>query len=128
MRALSIKQPWAWCIVNGIKDIENRTWKTSYRGPVLIHASRQFDEGFDWKGFKWICEQQNIKRPLIQEFLKGYIIGQAELIDCVDSHPSSWFTGPWGFVLGSPKAFKDPIPYRGMLGIFNIPDRVVIGQ
>lgn len=38
MKAISIHQPWAWLIVEGYKDIENRTWLTAYRGPVLIHA------------------------------------------------------------------------------------------
>lgn len=40
MKALSIRQPWAWLIVNGFKDIENRSWDTKYRGLVLIHASK----------------------------------------------------------------------------------------
>jgi hypothetical protein len=40
MKALSIRQPWAWLIVNGYKDIENRSWATKFRGPVLIHAAK----------------------------------------------------------------------------------------
>jgi hypothetical protein len=39
MKIISIRQPWADLIVNGSKNIENRSWPTSYRGPVLIHAS-----------------------------------------------------------------------------------------
>ena len=39
-QAISIRQPWAWLIVHGWKNIENRMWRTSYRGPVLIHASK----------------------------------------------------------------------------------------
>jgi len=38
MKTLSIRQPWATLVVKGIKDIENRTWKTDYRGKILIHA------------------------------------------------------------------------------------------
>ena len=38
MRVLSVRQPWASLLVRGVKDIENRTWSTTYRGPVLIHA------------------------------------------------------------------------------------------
>ena len=38
MKTLSVKQPWASLICSGIKDIENRTWKTKFRGRVLIHA------------------------------------------------------------------------------------------
>jgi hypothetical protein len=40
MKILSVRQPWAALIVSGHKDIENRTWSTRYRGPVLIHASQ----------------------------------------------------------------------------------------
>ena len=40
MKALSIRQPWAWLILHGGKDIENRDWATRFRGRVLIHASK----------------------------------------------------------------------------------------
>jgi hypothetical protein len=40
MKALSIRQPWAWLIVKGYKDIENRTWATKLRGRVFVHASK----------------------------------------------------------------------------------------
>jgi hypothetical protein len=43
MKALSIRQPWAYLIITGDKDIENRTWATAYRGPVLIHAGKTMD-------------------------------------------------------------------------------------
>ena len=43
MKAISVKQPWASLIISGIKDIENRKWKTNYRGRVLIHASNSTD-------------------------------------------------------------------------------------
>ena len=47
--ALSIRQPWAWLIVNGFKDIENRDWPTNFRGRLLVHAGqtmarRYYDE------------------------------------------------------------------------------------
>ena len=49
MKALSIKQPWAWAIIHAGKNVENRTWATSYRGPLLIHAGKTFDhEGYQW--------------------------------------------------------------------------------
>ena len=43
MKILSIRQPWAALIVHGFKETENRTWSTSYRGPVLIHAALKVD-------------------------------------------------------------------------------------
>jgi hypothetical protein len=45
MKALSIMQPWAWLIVNGLKDIENRKWSTDFRGEFLVHAGKTYDEG-----------------------------------------------------------------------------------
>ena len=38
---LSIRQPWAWLIAHGWKNIENRTWPTGYRGRFLIHAAAE---------------------------------------------------------------------------------------
>jgi len=43
MKAILIRQPWAWLIVHGYKDVENRTWSTKYRGPILIHAGKTLD-------------------------------------------------------------------------------------
>ena len=43
MKAISIRQPWAWLIVHGYKDVENRTWATKHRGPILIHAGKTLD-------------------------------------------------------------------------------------
>ena len=40
MKALSIRQPWAWLIVHGRKDIENRSWRTKFRGRFLVHAAQ----------------------------------------------------------------------------------------
>lgn len=43
MRAITIRQPWAQLIAEGSKDVENRTWSTRWRGPLLIHAGLQYD-------------------------------------------------------------------------------------
>ena len=106
MKALSIKQPWASFIIDGFKDVENRTWRTSYRGPLLIHASKTWDKECDYI------------RP--QGFDYGFLIGEVELVDCVTSSKSVWFEGPYGFVLENPIEWKKPIPYRGRLNIFNV--------
>lgn len=36
---LSVRQPWAWLMVNNLKDVENRSWYTKFRGRLYIHAS-----------------------------------------------------------------------------------------
>jgi hypothetical protein len=45
-----LKQPWAWAVAAGKKNIENRSWCTPYRGTVYIHASSKLDRG----GIEWL--------------------------------------------------------------------------
>jgi len=118
--ALSIKQPWAWLIANGFKDIENRTWPTNYRGPVLIHAGKSVDRGaYDWIA-STIPDAAAARIPVISTLPKGGIVGYAEIIDCVANSQSKWFAGPWGFVIknGRPLPF---ISIKGQLKFFQIP-------
>jgi hypothetical protein len=112
MKAFSIKQPWSWLVIHGFKDVENRSWKTDYRGPVLIDASKSHDgEPDDWG---W----PEIPKP--DRFDYGGIVGQAEIVACVSASDSPWFSGPFGFVIRN----ATPLPFRacrGMLGFF-VPD------
>ena len=121
MKALSIRQPWAWLIVNGPKDIENRRWYTSFRGPVLIHASTHFD----LTSYQALVDLGE-RMPPRSSFSLGGIIGCARVIDCVREHPSRWFEGPWGFVLAERKPL-DFIGLRGQLGFFEVPESMLVG-
>lgn len=114
--ALSIRQPWAWCIVNGHKGIENRTWKTARRGPIYIHAGLAFDKA----GYAWILANfPGIKLPKIGEFELGGIVGQASIVDCIESCDSPWFSGPYGFVLND--TWSLPFrPLKGKLSFFEV--------
>jgi hypothetical protein len=116
MKALSIRQPWAWLIVNGIKDIENRDWTTNYRGFLLIHAGKTMDKQFPWGRF----EQAERLMPHPGEYEMGGIIGHVTLSTVVTSSASPWFSGKYGFVLvgAAPAPF---IPLRGQLGLFDVP-------
>ena len=72
MKAFTIKQPFASLILEGLKEYEFRTWKTKYRGPILIHAGK----GVDRKAMKKF-EQYNLKYPV------GAIIAKAEIEDVI---------------------------------------------
>lgn len=89
-KAISIKQPWASLIVAGIKDIENRTWATKYRGPLLIHAGA-FDPGeiYQYLNHQQVAAMSKIW-GLIPKLHRSAIIGQVDIVDCVINHPSVW--------------------------------------
>lgn len=94
MKAITIKQPWAQLIVEGIKDIENRTWKTNFRGRVLIHAGASNDFHANVAKIESNPKQFLLYKKLWEDgrtFLhSGRIIGSAEIVDCVINHPSIW--------------------------------------
>lgn len=137
MLTLSIRQPWAWLIVRPditgpreraaamldgrIKTVENRTWPTRYRGSILIHASKgmtraQYEDAEDPL---WASRGPTIELPAFEDLQRGGIVGRARIVDCVTSHASPWFFGPFGFVLDD----IEPLPFRpcrGALGFFKV--------
>lgn len=140
MKALSIKQPWAWLICAGFKDIENRNWKigrksqhgaySSYHQAnfsielpcrVYIHAGKKPDNiDNEMRGFIADClnYDQWQKYVAVLDFDYGAIIGEVDITDCVTESVSPWFVGRYGFTLANPILYEKPFPCRGMLGFF----------
>lgn len=125
MKALSIRQPWAWLIVHGFKNVENRTWGTKHRGTILVHTGQTFDHA----GHAWVMQRfPDIKMPALGEFDLGGVVGQANLVDCLppDSHlmgrcNSPWYEGEFGFLIAD--AMPLPLrPLKGKLHFFEVPD------
>lgn len=127
--ALSIRQPWAWLIVNGLKDVENRTWATKVRGPVLIHAGKTMTHG-DYEaccifvsgiGHLLIDIKPDWFFPTFEALQSqcGGVVGSAEITKCVAHSESPWFVGDFGFVLDNPKVLPFS-PCKGRLGFFEI--------
>ncbi len=144
MKGLSIKQPWAWLICAGYKDIENRNWRigrNSRHGPystrdfdnftitfperIYVHAGKTVDD----EGAIWLWE--NKERLGIQGCVPqwteicniwelGAIIGEVDITACVTESKSPWFVGRYGFELANPVLYDKPIPYRGQLGFFEV--------
>lgn len=119
MLALSVQQPWAWLIATGRKDVENRIWRTHFRGRFIIHASKRFDRD----GYQWLLGQEpSAMRDMGNPAMLGLggVVGVADLLDCVRAHESRWFQGPYGFVIGN--AIETPfVPSRGRLKFFDTP-------
>ena len=104
LTALSVKQPYANQIRDGIKTIETRTWATPHRGPLVIVSS---------------------KRPAIDP--AGCAIAIVELSDCRPMTAADWIAAccapapdRWGWHLTNIRALITPIPVTGRLGLFSI--------
>ncbi len=112
LKAISINQPWAWAILHGGKDIENRDWHTNFRGDVLVHAGLRFDR----EGLMFVEEQCGFEIPP-EDRPRGAVLGIIEIYDCVTESDSPWFFGKYGFALRNPRPI-DPRPCKGALGFF----------
>lgn len=131
MRALSVIQPWAHCIVKKGKNVENRKWRTNKRGYVLIHASVRYTPfRFDQ------CREEYSIHLGKEDVSFGAIVGVAKIVDVVTRKDITkktvkWFGGKYGIVLEDISYLREPIMVKGMLGFWRVNGRVlkrVLGQ
>lgn len=128
IKALTIQQPYAHYIIHGDesgdrKDVENRTWPTKYRGPLLIHAG---------VGRDYVRRGGKTVRP---EWVFGAIVGIVEVTECfgllarmgvtmyrqavlAKPHDLRWAEGPWCWRLADPRPLAEPVPCKGKLGLW----------
>nr|WP_294560249.1 ASCH domain-containing protein [uncultured Rhodopila sp.] len=124
MKAITVRQPWAWLLIQGTKDIENRDWPTNVRGQVAIHAAKgmtRFEYEDAWEFVAHFDPLLAWQMPLPKELVRGAIIGTMILRDCVTSSKSPWFQGRYGFVLDTPEPW-DSYPISGQLGFWEVPE------
>ena len=145
MRVITVRQPWAWAIIHGQKDVENRTRNIagSYRGPVAIHAALRYsDEAWESTTLNAaVAFGSNAdSHDLIER--RGAIIGVVDLVGVHLSatHEERWNAelerreqcSPWAMVdhyhleLANPRPI-DPIPAKGKLGLWR-PDAELLAQ
>lgn len=139
MKALSLTQPFATLLASGQKKIETRSWQTSYRGRLAIHAS---------KGFPSDCQELCYIRPFAQalatigfdrpdQLPRGAIVGLGTLVDChmtiiarqaiseTECAFGDYGAGRFAFFF-SDLLRVEPIPCKGALGFWNVPDDVMV--
>ncbi|MFP5360765.1 MAG: hypothetical protein ACLGHM_09750, partial [Actinomycetes bacterium] len=143
MRALTVRQPWAWAIIHGGKDIENRTRNIAgaYRGPIAIHVAKNADlvalTSLDFVGR---IVATKLFRPEAEWFSNSPASAIIGVVDLVDVHHGATYSdescyrapapgepcvmpvprcSPWSMrdhhhlVLANPRALANPIPARG---------------
>ena len=131
MRGLSVLQPWASLLALGWKKVETRSWRSLYRGPILIHAS---------KGFPGHCkafardEHLAGRLPDPTTLPLASVIAIAEVTDCLPTREAEsmvsgletelgdWSAGRYGIFLENVRALPTPIPWSGCLGLWPVPD------
>lgn len=148
MKALTLRQPWATLLAYGEKQLETRSWRTHYRGPVAIHASARmtaeecalcleqpFSSALRHCGITGLglCNPR-VALPL------GQIIGVARLTGCdrtevmsrlvspVERAFGNYDEGRWAWNLSLSMVLPDPIPWKGRLGLWDLPDETLPAQ
>lgn len=110
MKTLTIAQPWAWAIATGHKSVENRSWRTRYRGPLLIHAAQSTNR----------LHYSHLFANLPENLDFGAIIAEVQLVDCIPASECHlpFAEGPWCWIFRNPRRIM-PIPCRGQLSLWD---------
>ena len=127
VKALTIRQPWAWAVMYGGKDVENRRWRTAYRGPLLIHAGKNADPDPEAPTrLLWtMADPDAFGQPRAAWQAREAIIGVVHLADVLTDSPSPWATAGWyHWVFEFPAPVDPLIPCRGRPGLWVPPAAV----
>jgi hypothetical protein len=136
MKCLSYQDPWGYLVALGIKPVDNRSWGTSFRGRIYIQVSKTFDND----GFQYIITHPELWGTFVENsdiltglaYVKnhqpnaGKIIGEVDVVDCVDKYDSPWFFGPHGLVVKNSELYPHPVPCKGKIAphFFDVPPEV----
>lgn len=135
MKCISVIQPWSALIMSGAKRYETRSWHTSHRGLLAIHASRSFPEAARQlcldEPYGYLLRQAGFQH--YTDLVRGVLLGTVELIECVpteevlphldqgDTRLGNFSAGRWAWRLANPQSLARPVPWSGRLGLFDIP-------
>ncbi|BAY41285.1 hypothetical protein NIES2111_56810 (plasmid) [Nostoc sp. NIES-2111] len=125
MKALTVRQPWAWAIICANKNIENRVWPIHYRGDILIHAAKGCTKK-EYLCAKEFCQSIGVSIPELNLLSRGQTIGVITVVGCQFSETGAgWgMSQQFHWHLANPREIK-PIPYIGQLGLFDVPDELL---
>jgi hypothetical protein len=123
MKAVTVRQPFAWAIAAGFKDIENRSWapRVEPGEVVAIHAAVAAPDGDDVRRVQRLVGR---RASVPEEYDCGAIVAVARVAKVVASSRSRWFSGPLGWVLEEVTPVRKPIECKGQLGLWNLPSAI----
>jgi hypothetical protein len=139
VKVLTVRQPWASLIMAGVKAVENRSWPTSHRGRLGIHAAAK-PEGKGWDavleelglsfgpGRTLTVRGRTAALPAWEELPLGSILGSVEVYDCREEEDlgEEWLRDPfvcgsWCWLLREPRPLAKPYPCKGALSLWESP-------
>ncbi len=130
MRALSIRQPWAWAILHAGKDVENRAWKNAWApsGELLLHAAKGCTAEELREAARTIEEVSGGRPPPLDQLARGGIVGAFRVVRAVrQEHPTSRWAVPGLVHLHLAQVRALPfVELPGQLGFFEVPPSVVM--
>lgn len=135
-RAISLTQPWATLVAIGAKRYETRSWATTYRGGLAIHASKEFPAAC-----RELCAREPFSRVLaaagiyrLDQLPRGAILATAGLAYCISTNKwkpaadtyeyafGDYSPDRYAFALERLRTLEAPIPIAGALGLWRIPE------
>lgn len=135
MKALSLWQPWASLWACGRKSYETRSWSTDYAGPIAVHAAKRIETEIS-DALREICEEEFGGHWQV-DLPAGALIAICDRVICKpieQVHPDAEERAQGNFAPGrfawdafNMRELPAPIPWRGMQGLFDIPDNLISG-
>lgn len=125
VRALTLTQPWADAVASGTKQWETRSWRTDYRGPLLIHAAK----GFPAEAKRFAEAQRALGRGAPRVAL-GAVVAIASLFDvrpaeevalevsAIERLYGDYTPGRYAWRLEHVRRLAEPVPATGALGLW----------
>lgn len=135
VKVLTLWSPWAQLVALGVKGHETRSWPTSHRGPVLVHAAKAWNQviGEFWGKYGAMLPP-GVRLP--DDPSLGCVVALAEVADCLpttaarptdalDMTFGDWSPGRYAFRLAGVRPLPHPVPWRGGQRLRNAPPGLV---
>ena len=130
LKALTLWQPWATLVVHGVKRYETRSWSTSHRGLLAIHAAKRMVSAGEFERFADLLAPLGYGRP--EDLTRGCVLGTVEVLgvqrtpeirDQLDERElrlGDYSNGRYAWELGDPRVWAVPVPVRGQQGLWTV--------
>lgn len=140
MKAISLWQPWASLVVLGLKQYETRSWRCDFTGTLAVHASKRWDGElremclYD-EPFAGIFAELGVRPDGLP---RGSLLGTVRLEGCLRTADAlkvistqevrlgDYGPGRWAWKLSRPRQLPAPAPWRGAMGLFDVPDDALV--